>query len=77
MGFIQLIVYALLGKDITVLGPHQVLDENILWQYFLHDAFNLGVRQRTKKFILHKILEFYPRIDFINKGLSIVPKMHV
>ena len=58
-GFIQLIVYALLGKNITILGSLKVFDERISQQVFLHDAFHFGVRQRSQKLILHHILDRY------------------
>ena len=44
---------------------------------FLHDAFNFGVVQRIQKLISHQILDIYPHISFINKGLSIVQKLWV
>ena len=44
---------------------------------FLHDASNFDVRKISHKIILHYILDTYPRISFINKGLSIVQILHV
>ena len=43
---------------------------------YSHSTLHFGVRQRSKKIILHQILDEYPRINFINKGLSIVQKLH-
>ena len=51
--FIQLIVYAVLGKNITVLVSCQVFDERVLYQVFLHGAFHFGVRQGRQKLIIH------------------------
>ena len=45
--------------------------------YFIHDSFHFGVRQRIQKLILHQILNIYPRIKYINKGILIVQKLHV
>ena len=44
---------------------------------YLNLTFHFAVRQRRQKLILHQILDAYPRIDFINKGLSIFQKPHV
>ena len=44
---------------------------------FFHDTSHVGVRQRSPKLFLHTILVVYPRINFINKGLSIVQKLDV
>ena len=49
IGFIQLIVYALIGKNIMVLPPPQIFDENI---FFLHNEFRFGVRQSSQKLIV-------------------------
>ena len=38
---------------------------------------HLGVRQIIPKLILHKILDVLPHIHFMDKGLSIVQKIHV
>ena len=50
------------------------------WKYFvtrfLHDTFNFGVRQRCQKLILHQIIDIYPCIKLINKGLSIFQNLH-
>ena len=43
--------------------------------FLFHDAFHVGVRQRIPQLILHTILVVYPRICFMNKGLSIVQKV--
>ena len=42
------------SEKITVLGPHQVFDENILLKFFLHNAFHFGVRQIIQKIVLHQ-----------------------
>ena len=57
------------------------LHSNFLWKdfiaIFLHDAFHFCDRQRSQKLILHQIIDAYPRIGFINKGLSIAQKIRV
>ena len=55
-------------------GPYQVFDKNILICFFYHNSFYIRVRQRIQKFILHQILYFYPRINFMNKGMFIFRK---
>ena len=42
-----------------------------------HDRVISLVRQIIQKLILHKILDMYPLIWFMDKGLSIVQKLHV
>ena len=41
------------SENIMVLGSPQVFDERILLEFFLHDAFDFGVRHRSQKLILH------------------------
>ena len=65
------------SKNITVLGHPQVFDESICLCFFKHDSFRFGVRQRIQKMILHQILDVYPHISFIDKGMTIVHKMHM
>ena len=65
------------SENITVLVSRQVFDERILLRFVLHDAFHFGVRQRSQKLILHKILYNTPRMRFIYIGLSIVEKLYV
>ena len=72
--FIQLIVYKLLGKNITVLGSRQVFDERILYQDLFTHGFHFGVMKRSQNLILHQILDIYPQVIFINKWLSTVQK---
>ena len=55
--FIQLILYALIGINVTVLGSCQVLDESISVQIFFHDEFHFDVSKRRNKLILHQILD--------------------
>ena len=55
----------------------QVFDERVWLPIFVHNAFHIKVSQITPKLILHKIINVYPRIDFIIKGLSIFQKLHV
>ena len=61
----------------TVLGFRQVFDESILLLIFLHGEFHAGVRQIIPKLILHKILDVYPRVNFMYKGVSIVQKLYI
>ena len=63
-------------RNIKVFGFCQVFDERILL-HFLHDAFLVGVRQRSSLLILHKILVLYPCIHFLDKGLSIIQNLDV
>ena len=60
-----------------VLGSPQVFDKRVLLRFFKHDKFHFGVRHRSQNMILHRIINAYPRINFINKGLSIIQKLHV
>ena len=43
----------------------------------LNDAFHVGGRRIIQKLVLFQILDIYPRIVFINKGLSIFQKLRV
>ena len=63
------------SENITVLDSWQVCDERILLRFF-NDKFHIGVMQIRLNFILHQILYVYPRIKFINKGLSTVHKLN-
>ena len=49
----------------------------VLRSNFSHDAFHIVARQTSQNIILHQILDIYPHIRFITKGLLIVQKMHV
>ena len=49
MGFIPLIVYILLGKNITVLGSPHVFDERILYQRFLYTMHSISVLGKEAK----------------------------
>ena len=55
------------SENITVLDSSQVFDERILF----------SVMHRSQKLILNQIFDIYPRIKFINKGLSIIQKRKV
>ena len=78
MASIQLIVYALLVENTTVLGSCQFFDERILQQRFFYTMnFLVDVRQIIQKFILRQIFNVCACISFIKKGVSIVQKLHV
>ena len=61
----------------SVSVPANVLMKGFFCEKNLNDTFHVGVRQRTQKLILHKILNKYPYISIMNKGLSIVHIIHV
>ena len=63
--------------NITGFGSRHVFGERIYSWIFLHDAFYIGVRQETPKLILRTILDIYPHLNFIYKGMSIVKKLDV
>ena len=42
---------------------------------FLHEAIHVGIRQINQRLILHKIIDVYPHIIFMNKWLSIFSKI--
>ena len=60
---------------IKVLVPARFLMK-VFYCVFLHATLNVRVSQRRKKLILHKIINIYPHIIFMNKGISIVQKLH-
>ena len=63
--------------DVNFLVPTRFLMKIFRCNVFLNDAFHVGVRQRSQYLILHRILDIYLHISFMNKGMSIVQKMHV
>ena len=65
----QLIVYALLAVvEIPQSSfPTMFLMKVFRCEYFLHNAFHVGVRQRSPKLILHAIPDVYPHANFMNK----------
>ena len=58
----QMIVYASLAvAEISQFSfPARFLMKGFPCAYFSHDAFHVGVRQRSPKLILHTILDVYP-----------------
>ena len=70
-------MYGLQFQNITVFGFRQVSNERISLIFFLRHALCVGVRQRRQRLILHTIHDVYPRINFMNKELSIFQKIHV
>ena len=55
-------------KNITVFSSRQVIDERILFWFFLHNALHVRVRQIFHNLKLHGLLDVYPSIHFMNKG---------
>ena len=70
---IQLIVYALLGENITVLGSRQVSDERILVQFVYTNHLDLGKEEKNLKLVLQEVFDLYPHIKFIETGQLINP----
>ena len=65
------------SSNITVFGSHQVFDEIIPLCFFLHNALHVVVKQIIQNLILHTIVDVYPNINFMNKGLPKFQKIHV
>ena len=55
----------------------QVFDKRISLRIFLHGTFHVRVMQRKPESILNTVPNVYPHIDFMNKVMSIVQKLHV
>ena len=69
-GFIQLIVYALLGKNITILGSPKVLDERISMQVFytMHTISVLGKEAKSWFYIKYSIYLNITSLEFVGKS---------
>ena len=67
-----LLFIACRGRYITVYIFCLVLMKWFSFVFLLNDAFHIGVRQIIPNKILHTIINLYPCIKFIDKGLLIV-----
>ena len=64
-------------SDVKVLVTASFLMKVFHSNDFLNNAFHVSVRQRVRKSVLYQILDIYPHISFMNKGLSVVQKLHM
>ena len=60
--------------EVNILFAVGVFMKGFCCKFFLQYEFHVGVSYITPKLSLHKIIDVYPCIDFINKGMYIVQK---